>query len=124
MGERYQCADLARDFVKDGKSADEFARAALEHINKRGSRPLNEQSADADIGLTDKEVRAYSFLNVVRALVNPTDKRAQEAAAFEFEASRAGQSSSASAPWRSMSPPVESSRRIRPRSTLTASCGA
>lgn len=89
MGERYQCADLARDFVKEGKSADEFARAALDHINKRGSRPLNEQTADADIGLTDKEVRNYSFLNVVRALVNPTDKRAQEAAAFEFEASRA-----------------------------------
>lgn len=89
MGEKYQCGDLARDFVKEGKSPEDFARAALEHINKRGSRPLNEQSADSNIGLTDKEVRSYSFLNVVRALVNPTDKRAQEAAAFEFEASRA-----------------------------------
>lgn len=89
MGEKYQCGDLARDYVKEGKSPEDFARAALDHINQRGSRPLNEQSRDANIGLSDSEVRNYSFLNVVRALVNPTDKRAQEAAAFEFEASRA-----------------------------------
>jgi HK97 family phage major capsid protein len=44
---------------------------------------------DADVGLTDKEARNFSFLKVIRALVDPTDRRAQEAAAFEFEASRA-----------------------------------
>lgn len=89
MGDQYNCADLARDAVRDGKSVDEFRAMVLDQYNKRMSRPLNEQTADADIGMTDKEVRQYSILNAVRALANPGDRRAQEAAKFEFEASRA-----------------------------------
>lgn len=89
MGERFKCEDLAREAVKDGMDVAAFQARVLDHMNKQASRPLNEQTRDADIGLTDKEVRAYSFLNVVRALSNPGDRRAQEAAKFEFEASRA-----------------------------------
>jgi HK97 family phage major capsid protein len=89
MGEQYGAADLARDFVKDGKPAAEFQRALLSHIEQRQSRPLSEQTADAAVGLTDKEIGQYRFMNVVRALANPTDKKAQKAAAFEIEAGRA-----------------------------------
>lgn len=89
MGERFKCEDLAREAVKDGTDMATFQARVLDHMNKQAGRPLNEQTRDADIGLTDKEVRAYSFLNVVRALSNPGDRRAQEAAKFEFEASRA-----------------------------------
>ncbi|KVQ12467.1 phage major capsid protein [Burkholderia ubonensis] len=89
MGDQYGAADLARDFVKDGKSAAEFQRALLEHVEKRQSRPLSDQTRDAAVGLTDKEVGQYRFMNVVRALANPTDRKAQEGAAFEIEASRA-----------------------------------
>ncbi|RQQ37399.1 phage major capsid protein [Burkholderia stagnalis] len=89
MGDQYGAADLAREFVKDGKSAGEFQRALLAHIEQRQARPLSEQTRDASIGLTDKEIGGYRFMNVIRALANPTDRKAQEGAAFEIEASRA-----------------------------------
>lgn len=89
MGEQYGAAELAASFVKDGKSAGDFQRALLEHVNKRSSRPLSEQTADANIGLTDKEASQFSFMRAITALSNPQDRRAQEDAAFEFEASHA-----------------------------------
>jgi HK97 family phage major capsid protein/HK97 family phage prohead protease len=88
-GERFGYAELAREFVKNGRSDAEFRDALLEKQNEREQRGLNDQSRSTDIGLSNKEVRAFSLMNVVRALTEPTDKRAQEAAAFEFEASRA-----------------------------------
>lgn len=92
MGEKYPgCADLARQFVKDGKSVEDFTRAALDEINKRSTKPLAEQNVDSEIGLTDKEVRKYSIMRAIRAMANPNDARAQEDAAFEIECSRAAQ---------------------------------
>lgn len=89
MGEKFKAEDLARDAVKNNLSAEEFQRSLLDHVNGRAQRPLNEQTADANIGLSEKESRNFSFMKVIRALAEPTDKRAHEAAAFEFEASRA-----------------------------------
>lgn len=89
MGEKFGAAELARDAVKDGLSVADFQQRLLEHVNGKIQRPLSEQMRDADVGLTDKEARNFSFIRVIRALVDPTDRRAQEAAAFEFEASRA-----------------------------------
>ena len=37
--------------------------------------------------MTQKEVREFSLVRAINALANPTDRRAQEAAAFEFECS-------------------------------------
>ena len=89
MGEKFGAADLARDAVKDGLSVADFQQRLLEHVNGKIQRPLSEQMRDADVGLTDKEARNFSFLKVIRALSEPTDVSAQKAAAFEFEASRA-----------------------------------
>lgn len=89
MGEKFSAPELAATAVKDGTSVADFQRSLLDHVNSRMQRPLSEQHKDADIGLTDNEARNFSFLKVVRALVDPTDRRAQEAAKFEFEASAA-----------------------------------
>lgn len=43
----------------------------------------------AEIGLTQKEVRQFSFIKAINAMANPQDKRAWEAAAFEREVSEA-----------------------------------
>lgn len=94
MGERFGYAEAARNFVKDGKSTDEFREHLLTEQHKREQKPINEQSKAADIGLTGDEARQFSFLKVVRALSEPTDRRAQEDAAFEFEASRAAREKS------------------------------
>lgn len=89
MGAQYGAADLASDFARDGKPVAEFQRALLDHVNSKSQRPLNEQTRDANIGLTDEEARNFSFVKVIRALTDPTDRRAHEDAKFEFEASRA-----------------------------------
>ena len=90
MGRSYDAADLAGDFARDGKSPEDFQRALLDKMAKRNAKPLAEVTeADADIGMTDREVREFSFTRALRALANPTDRAAQEAAGFEFEASRA-----------------------------------
>lgn len=95
MGDTYGCAELARKAVAEGTSVDDFTRTALEHVNKRsGAKPVKDNTApqDPNIGLTDGEARRYSFFKVVRALANPNDRAAQEAAAFELECSRAAES--------------------------------
>ena len=90
MGRSYDAADLAGEFARDGKAPEEFQRALLDKMAKRNAKPLSDFSvAFADIGMTDREVREFSFTRALRALANPTDRAAQEAAAFEFDASRA-----------------------------------
>lgn len=79
----YGAKDMAREFIKTGKTADELKLAILEKVGDKKAVPT------AEIGLNDKEVRSYSFLRVMNALANPRDHKAQEAAAFEIEASRA-----------------------------------
>lgn len=87
LGEAYDAQDLARDMVKDGKSLAEMERELNKVLQERlGTAPVSRQN---DIGLSDKEVRQYSIFRAIRALANPTDRRAQEDAAFEFECSDA-----------------------------------
>jgi HK97 family phage major capsid protein/HK97 family phage prohead protease len=88
MAEQYGAEDLARDAVKGNTSVADFQRQLLDHLNAERSKPLGDETG-ADIGMSDNEVRQFSFIRALRALANPTDKRAQEAAAFEYEASRA-----------------------------------
>lgn len=112
MGDRYNCVDLARQAIKEGKTEEEFRAMALDHINSRGgrstqtntdngqrsgNRPVSENNGN-NIGLTDGEVRNYSLMRVVRALSNPNDARAQQAAAFEFECSRAAEQATGRTP--------------------------
>jgi len=88
MGEQYGAEDLAREAVREGAKPVDFQRRLLDHLNERQRRPLDD-TEQADVGMTDREVRSYSFLRLLRALANPTDRAAQNAAAFEFEAGRA-----------------------------------
>lgn len=85
---------MLRDALANGDDANKFQRALMVKLHERANKPLQEQLAGGDIGLSDKEQRSYSVLNVVRALVDPTDTRAQKAAAFEFEASAAARKQS------------------------------
>jgi len=84
LGNKFEAKDMARDFVNQGKDADDFRSALLE---KMGNATAITESAD--IGMTDTEVRQFSFMKAINALANPGDRRAQENASFEFETSRA-----------------------------------
>jgi HK97 family phage major capsid protein/HK97 family phage prohead protease len=82
-GKEYNSAELAQEFVGNGKSVDDFRSALLEVVNKR-----NQKLAEASkpIGLSEKEVRNFSFVNLLRALSAPQDTKAREQARFELEA--------------------------------------
>lgn len=82
-------SDLARDALANGTSPEDFQRSVLDKLEQRASKPLNDQLQGADIGLSDREVRQYSLMKVIRHLADPTDKRAARDAALEMEASDA-----------------------------------
>ena len=79
LAAKHNKRDMADEAVNKGVSLAEFRGQLLDVI---GSKPLD----DANIGLDAKEVRQFSLMKAIRAMSNPTDRKAQEAAAFEFEA--------------------------------------
>lgn len=87
IGQRQKLDDLARQFVDNGKTVDEFRAAVIEAMEQRGE--IKKVQTTAEIGLSDKETRSFSLMRAINALANPNDRAAQEAAKFEFEASRA-----------------------------------
>lgn len=84
LAEKNKMLDLAHKAAADENvSLSDFRALVLNKLSE--AQPV----MNADIGMTQKEVRNFSILRAVRAMANPQDKRAQEAAAFEFEVSAA-----------------------------------
>ena len=83
LGTRHNQGGMAREFIASGKSVDEFRGALLEKI---GSDTALE---DSGIGMKKAEVQQFSLVRLINALSNPGDVRARDAAAFEFECTRA-----------------------------------
>jgi HK97 family phage major capsid protein len=77
--------DLAHKAIQEGLSVEQFRGVLLDNI--ANDKPLE----TAEIGMTPKEVRNFSLVRAIRALANPSDRKAQQAAAFEFECSEAAQ---------------------------------
>ena len=78
--------DLAHEAISEGKSIEEFRGLLLDNISN--DVPLE---TPKDIGLTEKETKRFSIMRAINAMANPTDRKAQENAKFEFEASEAAQ---------------------------------
>jgi HK97 family phage major capsid protein len=83
LGAKHSRSDLAQKAIAEGRSIEEFRGELLDVIGS--TRALEEK----EIGMSQKEVKRFSLLRAIHALANPTDRRAQEAAAFEFECSQA-----------------------------------
>lgn len=81
LGKQHQRSELADKAVEEGWSLDQFNSRLLEEIGKPVPSPA--------IGMDKREIKRWSLFRAVRALANPTDKRAQAEAAFEFECSEA-----------------------------------
>ena len=90
--------DLAADLIASGATEADAMRTVLGAIAKRTKQPATPKAAaaqpiafgsTADIGLSDKEARRYSFLRAIRAQAFPNDRSAYEAAGFEREVSAA-----------------------------------
>lgn len=81
---RPELMDMAREHITTGKTVDEFRAAVMERLFE--AKPVR---VSAEIGLTDKEARSFSLMRAINALANPAETKFREAAAFEFECSRA-----------------------------------
>ena len=90
--------DLAQGLIERGATESDAMKEVLSAIGKRASQPAAPKAAaaqpiasggSADIGLSDKEARSYSFLRAIRAQAFPNDRSAYEAAGFEREVSAA-----------------------------------
>lgn len=86
MGKKFAQDELARQLIEGGKSLEE-ARAAILDKLPAGAKPVTQN--EAEIGMSEKEVREYSFARAIAALANPGDRKLQEAAKFEREVSEA-----------------------------------
>jgi HK97 family phage major capsid protein len=86
LTEKHGMADLGRQLIDGGRSLDEARAAVLEKIGAK-VEPVTEKAAD--IGMSSKQVREFSFQRAINALANPGDRKLQEAAAFERECSEA-----------------------------------
>ena len=84
--DKHNMGEMGRQLVESGRSIDEARAAVLDKMN------IPQESVNmsaADLGMTVKEARSFSFLRAINYLSNPTDRSAREAAAFEIEASDA-----------------------------------
>ena len=88
LGREYGAADLANEMIAGRHGVSDMRERLLDHLHQRSNenRQISERSG---IGLTDSETEQFSFMRAIRALANPSDRSAQEAAAFEFEVSDA-----------------------------------
>jgi len=81
LGANHNRSDLAQKAISEGRSIEEFRGELLDVIGS--TRALEEK----EIGLNKQERQKFSLIRAINAMANPTDRRAQEAAAFEFECS-------------------------------------
>ena len=91
LGQRTKNTEMAQEFIANSRSLDELRSALLEKMGVE-EKPVN--TKDAEIGMSEKERRDFSFVRALKALAHPNDKEAQRAAGFEFEVSRAAQEKS------------------------------
>jgi HK97 family phage major capsid protein/HK97 family phage prohead protease len=77
--------DLGDAAVRAGVSIEEFRGQLLDAIGTE--KPLENN----EIGLTHKERQRFSIMRLARAMAEPTNRRAQEDARMELEASEAAQ---------------------------------
>lgn len=85
IGKAFQQFDgitIANQFIAEGRSVAELNAAILE---RAGQKPM----PTSELGMSEREVKQYSFVRIMNALANPTDRQAQEDAAYEIELSHA-----------------------------------
>lgn len=96
MGDKFgktipDASSMVRAAIDGGKSPEELQGMLLEALEKRAAQPLSAQMEGAAIGMSNSEVRNFSFLKAVRAMAPNATKADRDAASFEFECSEAAQ---------------------------------
>lgn len=86
LGRKHRCAEgEINKAVHEGWTYERFCA----HVVKGIGGQQKEIAETPEIGLSNNEIRQFSFMKAVRAAANPNSKKHQEAAGFELEASAA-----------------------------------
>jgi HK97 family phage major capsid protein/HK97 family phage prohead protease len=91
IGAQFKCSAEAEAAISAGKSVDEFRKEVLGRVHADAVKRAKEAST---IGLSDGEVKRFSFVRLMHAIASPDDRGAQEAAAYEREVSDAARAKS------------------------------
>lgn len=93
LGEKHNEMKLARQFITEKRSIEEFNAELVGVLQKRMEhmKPVASDNHTAEIGMSDADVQKYSFIRALRVLANPSDKTLQQQAKFEIECSRAAE---------------------------------
>lgn len=85
LGEKNDLDGLAADAISRGDTVEQFKDVVLEKIGERNNAARSKQTEEADVDLSRKEEKQFSFVRLMDALSNPNDKAAQSRAGFELE---------------------------------------
>jgi HK97 family phage major capsid protein len=92
MCDQFQLSELAEKLINDDASIDAARAVVMEQIGMRkvSFEGRVHDAGGAELGLSKREVKRYSFLRVAQYLADPNPRTA-EAAGFELEVARAAQ---------------------------------
>lgn len=103
-GNAHNMQQAAAEFIERGKSADDFRRFTLEELAKKAAEkpvednvPAITSRTDANIGMSEKELKKYSIRRAILASAFPQDKQFVRDAGFEMEVSEAAEKNLATA---------------------------
>ena len=85
---KYNLESLGEQYIKEERSVADFNSAVLQNWKPEPTQP---KADEADIGLSDKEVRGYSFMRAIRFKSDPNNAAYRRDAAFEIECSAAAE---------------------------------
>jgi len=91
MANMHNMTDEAKRFIESGQSANEFGRHIADSLyKKQETTTVKAYKEGAEIGLTDKEARDFSFMRAIRAAASndwsqaPFEKEVSDAAAVQL----------------------------------------
>lgn len=88
IGDQHEMREMASEFVRAGKSIEDFRSAVLE--KKYKAKPIVTPDAGADIGMSDKEKKRYSIVNAIRQMADAGRLEGIEKEASEATAKQCG----------------------------------
>lgn len=85
IGKQFNLQTDAEKAVRDGATVEAFRGHVLDKLGETAQTVMRNETS---IGMTEKEQQDFSFLKAIRALAYPRERRFQEEARFEIEASQ------------------------------------
>lgn len=90
MGDSFKMREAAQSAIQDGVSVSDFQARVMDKLKTDPAHFAPVVPAEQEgqkLGMDEREIKSFSIFNMVRAMANPHDKKAQDDAAFERECS-------------------------------------